>query len=172
MRNRDESPSNIKSTPVFHNDRLYVTVGGDIWWGKNRAWLQCIDATKTGDVTGSGLLWSYDLKEHCCSTPAVHDGLVFVADCGRLIHCVNAGTGRACWTHETRGHIWASTLVADGKVYAGTNRRDFWILAASREKKVISGVELDSPTSSTPVAANGVLYVATMKKLYALRKQP
>ncbi len=172
MRNRDESPSNIKSTPVFHNDRLYVTVGGDIWWGKNRAWLQCIDATGTGEITASGLVWSYDLNEHCCSTPAVHDGLVFVADCGRQIHCVDAGTGRACWTHETRGHIWASTLVADGKVYVGTNRRDFWILAADREKKVISTIELDSATSSTPVAANGVLYVATMKKLYALQKPP
>jgi len=170
MRNRDQSPSNVKSTPVFYKDRLYVTVGGDIWWGKTRAWLQCIDATKTGDITASGLVWSYDLKEHCCSTPAVHDGLVFVADCGRQIHCVDAGTGQACWTQETKGDIWASTLVADGKVYVGTNRRDFWILAAGRERKVIRTIELDSATSSTPVAANGVLYVTTMRELYALQR--
>jgi hypothetical protein len=43
------------------------------------------------------------------------------------------------------------------------------VLAASRDKKVISSIELDSSTTSTPVAANGVLYVATMKKLYALK---
>ncbi len=169
LRNRDRSPSNIKSMPVFHNDRLYVTVGGDIWWGKTQAWLQCIDATKTGDVTSSALLWSCDLKDHCCSTPAVQDGLVFVADCGRQIHCVDAGTGEVLWTHEAKGELWASTLVADGKVYVGTRRRDFWVLAASREKRIISTVQLDSATASTPVAANGVLYVTTMKKLYALQ---
>jgi outer membrane protein assembly factor BamB len=172
MRNRDVSPSNIKSMPVFVDNRLYVTVGGDIWWGKNKAWLQCIDAAGTGDITASGLLWSCDLKNHCCSTPAVHDGLVFVADCGRLIHCVDAATGRECWTHDAGADMWASTLVADGKLYVGTNRGDFWVLAAGREKRVISTLRLDSDIAGTPVAANGVLYVTTMRKLYALRKTP
>jgi len=170
LRNREVSPSNIKSMPVLHDNRLYITVGGDIWWGKSQAWLKCIDATRTGDVTDSALIWSYDLKDHCCSTPAVHEGLVYVADCGRMIHCVDAKTGQVCWTHETKGDIWASTLVADGKVYVGTNRRDFWILAAGREKKVLSTVQMDSAVSATPTAANGVVYVATMRKLYALKK--
>ena len=168
LRNREVSPSNVKSTPVFFENRLYVTHGGDIWWGKDQAWLKCIDATKTGEVTDSALVWSYDLQKHCCSTPSLHEGLAFVADCGRMIHCVDARTGQACWTHETKGDIWASTLVADGKVYVGTRRRDFWVLAAGREKKVISTVRLDSAIAASPVAANGVLYVTTMKKLYAL----
>ena len=170
LRNRSVSPSNVKSTPVFHDNRLYVTVGGDIWWGKTQAWLQCIDATKTGDVTSSALLWSCDLKKHCCSTPAVHDGLVFVADCGRMIYCVDAKTGQVYWTHEAKGDIWASTLVADGKVYVGSRRRDFHIFAAGREKKVLAEIKLDSAIAATPVAANGVLYVTTMKKLYAFQK--
>ncbi|HON90732.1 MAG TPA: PQQ-binding-like beta-propeller repeat protein [Sedimentisphaerales bacterium] len=170
LRNREVSPSSIKSMPALHDNRLYITVGGDIWWGKNQAWLKCIDATKTGDVTDSALIWSYDLKDHCCSTPAVHEGLVYVADCGRMVHCVDAKTGQVCWTHETKGDIWASTLVADGKVYVGTNRRDFWILAAGREKKVLSTVQMDSAVSATTTAANGVVYVTTMRKLYALKK--
>jgi outer membrane protein assembly factor BamB len=172
MGNRDVSPSNIKSMPVFVDNRLYVTVGGDIWWGKNKAWLQCIDATGTGDITAAGLVWSCDLKDHCCSTPAVQDGLVFVADCGRLIHCIDAATGRELWSHDAGADMWASTLVADGKVYVGTNRGDFWVLAAGREKRVISTLRLDSDVAGTPTAANGVLYVATMRKLYALRKTP
>ena len=170
--NRRESPSNIKSIPVFHNNRVYVTVGGDIWWGKHEAWLKCIDATRRGDITDDGEVWSYPLERHCCSTPSIRDGLVFVADCGRRIHCVDAETGKPYWTHETKGEIWASTLVADGKVYIGTKLRDFWVLAASKNKRVISLIELDSPMHATPVAANGVLYVATMKKLYAVRTEP
>jgi outer membrane protein assembly factor BamB len=169
IRNRSESPSNIKSIPVFYKNRVYVTVGGDIWWGKNQAWLKCIDATRTGNITNRGEVWSYPLEQHCCSTPSIYDGLVFVADCKGLVHCVDAETGRSYWTHQTNGEIWGSTLVADGKVYVGTRRGDLWVLAASRDKKVISSIELDSSTTSTPVAANGILYVATMKKLYALK---
>jgi outer membrane protein assembly factor BamB len=168
IRNREESPSNIKSMPVFHDNRLYITYGGDIWWGKHKAWLTCIKATGTGDITHSATLWSYPVERHCCSTPAVYDGLVFVADCTGLIHCVDAETGRAYWTHDAKGEIWASTLVADGKVYVGTRRRDFWVLAASREKQVLSSIRLKDPIHGTTVAANGVLYVATMKELYAV----
>lgn len=169
--NRGESPSNVKSVPVFQQDRVYLTLGGDIWWGKNKAWLKCIDATQTGDITSTGLAWSYELTGHCCSTPSVWGGMVFVADCGKQVHCVDAQTGKAYWTHDAEGEIWASTLVADGKVYVGTRRGVLWVLAAGREKKVISRAQLDSGIAGTPVAANGVLYITTGRKLYALQKQ-
>ena len=45
-----------------------------------------------------------------------------------------------------------------------------WILAAGKEKRVLSSVRLGAPMDSTPVAANGVLFVATMKRLYALQR--
>ena len=170
IRNRRESPSNIKSMPVFHNGRLYVTVGGDIWWGKRQAWLQCIDVTGTGDVTENALLWSYPVERHCCSTPAIHDGLAYVADCAGNVHCVDAENGRPYWTHDAGSEIWASTLVADGKVYIGTRRGDFWVLASGKDKQVLSSIRLDDAVISTAVAANGTLYVGTMGRLYALRQ--
>jgi outer membrane protein assembly factor BamB len=166
--NRRVSPSNIYGMPVFYRDRIYVAGGGDIFWGKNEAWLQCIDATGKGDVTGTALLWSYPLERHVLSTPAIDQGLVFVADCGRKMHCVDAETGKAYWTHDITGEVWASPLVADGKVFLGARNGDFWVFAASKEKKVLSKVALGSPISGSACAANGVLYVATMSHLYAL----
>lgn len=170
IRNRRESPSNIKSMPVFHNGLLYITLGGDIWWGKNQAWLKCFRTTGAGDITSDALVWSYPVERHCCSTPAIHDGLAYVADCGGKVHCVDAQTGRPYWVHDARGEIWASTLVADGKVYIGTRRGDFWILAAGKEKRVLSSIRLDDAIHSTTVAASGTVYVATMARLYALQK--
>jgi outer membrane protein assembly factor BamB len=168
--NRTTSPSNIKGTPVFCQNRVYVTVGGDLWWGKNQAWLKCIDATKKGDITQSGEIWSYPLDRHSMSTPSIADGLVYVADCRGKIHCVDAETGAPYWVHETESENWASTLVADGKVYLGTRSGVFWVLAAGKEKKVIAKIEMDSAISATTVAANGVLYVTTMRNLYAIQK--
>lgn len=169
--NREESPSNISGMPVFHQGRVYVASGGDVWWGKREAKLTCIDATGRGDVTSTGQVWSYALTRHCSSTPAVTSGLVFVADCGGLVHCVEAATGTGLWTHRTGGEIWGSTLVADGKLYVGSRRRDFWVLSATREKRVIHTVTLDSPVHGTATAANGVLYVPTMRSLYAFERR-
>ena len=168
--NRRESPSNLYGFPVFDHHRLYLAGGGDLWWGKNEAWLKCIDATKTGDVTSSAEIWAYPLVKHVLSTPAIYRGLVFIADCGRRVHCLDAKTGKALWTHEANGEFWSSPLVADGKVYIGTRRGDFWVFAAEREKRILSTVEFGAPISATATAANGVLYVSTMFELFAIAR--
>jgi outer membrane protein assembly factor BamB len=166
--NRRVSPSNIYGMPVFHRDRIYVAGGGDIFWGKNVAWLQCIDASQQGDATADTPIWSYPLERHVLSTPAIHDGIAFIADCGRKMHAVNAESGQPYWTHDITGEVWASPFVADGKVYLGARNGDFWVFAASKEKEVLSKIPLGSPISASACAANGVLYVATMTHLYAV----
>ena len=168
--NRQEGPSVISGMPVVHQGRVYVTAGGDVWHGKREAWLKCIDASKTGDITRGGEVWSYTLKRHSMATPAVHGGLVYITDSGRQVHCVDAATGRRVWVHETRGEIWASPLVADGKVYVGTMRGRLWVLAAGRHKKLLATIRLPHPMATSPIAANGVLYLATMRTLFAVSK--
>ena len=170
--NRREGPSNIFGMPVFLDGKLYVAGGGDIFWGKNAAWLKCIDATKGGDITRTGEVWSYALEKHVMSTPAVFNGLIFIADIGRKMHCVDAATGQALWTHDIKGDAWASPYVADGKVYLGTRSGNFYVWAAAREKTVLNEMELKMPISATATAANGVLYIATMQNLYAITGTP
>jgi outer membrane protein assembly factor BamB len=163
--NKSEGPSNIYGMPVYADGKLYVAGGGDIFWGKNKAWLKCLDA-----ATGAEL-WSYELNKHVLSTAAVADGLVFIADIGRTIHCVDAATGKGVWTEAgPKGDFWSSPLVADGKLYIGSRKGDFWIMSASREKKIFATLDLGAGISGTATAANGVLYIATMKQLIAIGK--
>jgi outer membrane protein assembly factor BamB len=166
--NRQQSPSMISGMPVLHEDRVYVAAGGDIWWGKREASLYCIDASGKGDITETGRLWTAKLNRHCSSTPAVYDGLVFIADCGGVVHCLEAASGKTLWAHQAGGDMWGSTLVADGKVYVGTRRKRLWILKAARQLEVLCEAKLDSAVQGTPTAApDGTLYVATMRRLYA-----
>jgi outer membrane protein assembly factor BamB len=166
--NRREGPSVIMGMPVIEGGHVYLTSGGDPWWGKQQSVLKCLDARGAGDVTKSAQIWSYPMPRETCSTPAVYDGMVFSTDVGGHVHCVDAATGKPLWTHKAVGEFWASPLVADGKVYAGTRRGQFVVLAASREKRLIAKIDLDEPVNGTAVAANGVLYVPTMKHLYAI----
>lgn len=169
LHNIRESPSGILGMPVFYKNRIYVTVGGDIWWGKRDVWLKCIDASLTGDITKTGEIWSQTLERSSTATPAISNGLVYVTDCGRNLHCIDAENGNSYWTHELKLDSWSSALVADKKVYVGSRGSDFWILEEGKEKKVLHSATLDSPIHSTPVVANGVLYISTMKRLYAVK---
>ncbi len=62
--------------------------------------------------------------------------------------------------------------MADGKVYVGSRGKNFCILSPARELNLLKIVEFPAAISSTPVAANGVLYVNTLKTLYALEVSP
>jgi outer membrane protein assembly factor BamB len=165
--NHKESPSVIMGMPVFHNNRIYVSSGGDPWWGKGSGTIKCIDATKSGDITKTGEIWSYPLR-NTTATPAIHDGLIYVADLGGTVHCLDAETGKPYWTHKAVGDFWSSCLVADGKVYIGSRRGQFLIFAEGKEKRLLATIDMGSPVGGTPTAANGTLFVATMTRLYAI----
>ena len=70
-----------------------------------------------------------------------------------------------------QGDLWASPLVADGKVYLGPRRGDFGVFAAAQEQQILATIDLAEPVNSTATAANGVLYVATMSRLSAVARQ-
>jgi outer membrane protein assembly factor BamB len=93
-----------------------------------------------------------------------------VADFSGFVHCLDAETGRPYWVHDTLSHIWGSTLVADGKVYFGTEDGDVVILQAGKQLKLIKKIDMRSPVYSSPVVANGTLYVSTPTHLYAIKK--
>ena len=99
-------------------------------------------------------------------------GLLFVGDFSGFIHCLDAETGKLYWIYDMKAHMWGSTMVADGKVYAGDEDGDFTVLAATKGKKLpadkvkpggpeneaefISETNLGSAVYGTPIVANGV----------------
>ena len=162
-------PSEIIATPVFHEGRVYVAVGQDPLHGRGRGMLNCIDAAGTGDITATGKVWSYDALDRSLSTVSVADGLVYVADVIGSLHCLDAETGKPVWVERTGAETWASTFVADGKVYLPT-KKALYVFAAGRKKKRLGEIYLGAPSYCTPVAANGVLYVASQNYLWAVRQ--
>jgi outer membrane protein assembly factor BamB len=175
-----DGPSEVAGTPVFWKNRVYVTTGQDPEHNEGVGNLVCIDATKTGDVTNTGVLWRNKEIHRSMSTVSITpEGLLFIADLSGFVHCLDAETGKSFWQYDMKAHVWGSTLVADGKVYIGDEDGDFVVFAASKEKKVLSntivdgkeadGPNLGAPIYSTPVVANDVLYVASSYHLYAIQ---
>jgi len=166
----DSTSYEITAMPVFYKNRVYVPITQEPFHRMKEAWLVCLDATKAGDITRGGIVWAYEDISSCISTVSIADGLLYVTDFDGDLHCVDAGTGKPYWVHRIGGDVWGSTMVADGKVYVGTKRQMLWVLAAGKELKVLSQIRMRAPILTTPTAANGMLYIATNKHLYAVGK--
>lgn len=156
------------STAVVYDERVYIANGQDPEHGEGVGHLYCIDATKRGDITETGRLWHYDKIRRSISTPAVHDGLIYYPDFSGFLHCLDAKTGQVMWVHDMLAAMWGSPLLADGKIYLGDEDGDVVVLQAGKEKKVLAEMNMGSSIYSTPVPANGVLFINNRNQLFAL----
>ena len=156
------------STPVFSGGKIFMSVGQDPDSGVGIGHTYCIDPTKRGDITESGRVWQYDKINRSISTAAVVDGLVYISDLQGFLHCLDAATGKSYWNYDMLAAVWGSPLVADGKVYLGDEDGDVAVLEAGKEMKLISENYMGDSVYSSPVPANGVLYIMTRTALYAI----
>ena len=104
------------------------------------------------------------------STAAIHDDVVYISSLSGFLHALDAQTGEEFWTYDTFAAVWGSPFVADGKVYIGDEDGDVAVLREGRELEEIGEYNLGASVYSTPVARNGVMYILTRNRLWALQE--
>ena len=155
-------------TPVIYEDRVYIGNGQDPEHGEGTGHFYAIDPTKRGDITKSGLIWHFDKIRRSISTAAIVDGLVYIPDFSGYFHCLDAKTGQLYWTHDMLAAIWASPLVADGKIYLGDEDGDVVVMAHGKEAKVLTEMNMGSAVYATAVPAHGTLFLNNRSQLFAI----
>ncbi len=106
----------------------------------------------------------------CLVTP---NGLCFAPDFSGFLHCLDAKTGQVYWTFDMESAMWGSPLYADGKVFVTDEDGDVRIFADDKEMKKLSPADdhlnLGSASYCSPVLVDGVLYVTTRDRLFAIK---
>ncbi len=168
--------SSIVATPVVYDDKVFLALGEDPDNGDGSGFLHAIDATKRGDVTESGRVWRVGGEvfpgnstfHRTLSSVAIADGLLYAADLAGFLYCFDVRTGKPHWRHDAFASVWGSPLVVDGKVMLGTTDGEVVVLRHGKELEELGLNDMRSTVYTTPVAANGVLYISTRNQLVAV----
>jgi hypothetical protein len=131
--------------------------------------------------SNSGLVWDFtsivdgeefvDTMHRTLSTVAIHDELVIAPDFSGLVHCLDARTGKKHWSYDMFAALWASPLIVGKHVYIADEDGElavFRLAADAADVRPITEIAFDEPIYSSPIFANGVLYIATRQMLYAI----
>jgi outer membrane protein assembly factor BamB len=123
------------------------------------------------DADGDGEMGFEETMHRSCGTVAIKDGLLYIADFSGLFHCLDLKTGKPHWTYDMLGQAWGSPLIVENKVYIGDEDGDVSIFELS-SKKQEEPIEINMGTSvySTPIVANGILYISSRNWLFAIEE--
>ncbi len=129
-----------------------------------------------GDVTDTHILWSIK-KTPKVSTPVYHDGYLYWLDNKGIAYCANAKTGEEVYEERMRiggrgDKVYASGVLADGKIYYVTRQDGTFVLATGPEFDQLAHNDLgdESVFNATPVVSKSQLLIRSDRFLYCIGK--
>jgi outer membrane protein assembly factor BamB len=108
---------------------------------------------------GGGIRWRNRVGELNASSPAYHDGRVFIVDLepGRAM-ALDAETGKKVWQRDLPGRSESSPVVADGKVIFGCECGTLYAVA-EKTGKLVWQRDLGGAIKGGPAVHNGLVFV-------------
>ena len=144
----------IRSSPVIGDGTIYVVAEderlyavdaatGELKWRKRlgldfpmtysdgRLFVTMDSELRTLDANTGSVLWSYDLGSESWSTPAVAEGIVYVATDNYGLHAVDVVSGEPIWKFKSVMRRWASPAIGAGVVYIRSLQRMYTLDATT-----------------------------------------
>lgn len=154
-----------------------VTNGGIVYAiGGRRNTAMAVKAGGRGDVTDSHVLWTKGVGSNVVS-PVYHDGHLYWVHEGRgTAYCINAETGETVYQERLQprpGTVYASPLLADGKLYCVSQHNGTYVIAASPTFELLAVNQFASDehrANACAVAHEGQLLIRSDKYLHCVGK--
>jgi cysteine-rich repeat protein len=146
--------SNGASVADGDNDGdLEVYFGVFNWEGVDNQAI-CLD-----EATGNEV-WTANINGNSTSTPAVHDGKVFIGSDDGSLYALDAGDGSYLWSYATGGEVWSAPAVSgDGKVCFGSLDHTVYCVSEETGSMIWSYFTGASRLISSPAISDGMLIV-------------
>jgi outer membrane protein assembly factor BamB len=126
-----------------------------------------------GDVTETNVVWQHKFGT-VVSSPVYFQGHLYWS--GGTAYCMRAGNGSVVYKEHLKpgsGDIYASPLLADGKLYYVSRTKGTFVLEAGPKFKLLAHntLDADSVFNGSPAVSNSHLLLRSNRFLYCLGKE-
>ncbi len=137
----------INTGVVVRGHDVIVSHGDENLEGNDLGLIAAIDGTQTGDIKTTK--WAVKGTEFGYSSPLLDGTRVYQLDNSSRLQAFDIETGKELWTLPLGTLQKAPPVLADGKIYVGTDAGSFFIIRPRADRaEVLSKVELPNSTNS------------------------
>ena len=166
----------ILNSAIYKDGIAYITHGEENTDTTQMGMVAAVDATKSGQLARDAFKWFTRGFMPTFPSPVMDNERLYTVDNGAIVAAFDLKTGTEVW-HRSLGTLQkGSPVLADGKLYVGTENGKVYILRPSA-----TGVEVldedalptgsqggPEPIVASPIVANGRVIITSMDAMYAI----
>ena len=170
----------VNTGVVVRDDVVFMSHGDENLEGTELGMIAAIAGGRTGEITET--IWNVKGRELGYSSPLIDGDRLYQIDTGSTLLAFDTETGEELWELPLGNAQRAAPVLADGKIYVGTNGGAFYIVRPGESgAEVLSRVELPVSTDSccssegTPeqivagaAVSRGRVFFVTSDAIYAI----
>jgi outer membrane protein assembly factor BamB len=173
----DVSKRAILNSAIVRDNVAYVTHGEENIDTTEMGLIAAVDATKTGTLGADAFKWRTQGFLPTFASPVMDGERLYTMDNSAIVGAFDLKTGARLW-EKTLGTLQkGSPVLADGKLYVGTENGKFFILRPSAtgvevlDEDLLGTAQAPEPIIASPIVADGRVYVTSMEATYAIGKR-
>ncbi|HKU76571.1 MAG TPA: PQQ-binding-like beta-propeller repeat protein [Pyrinomonadaceae bacterium] len=168
------SKRGLNTGVVVHNNMAILTHSEENLASNEMGMIVAVDATAKGDIKPEQIKWQVYGWQGGFSSPVIDGERLYQIDNGANLAAFDVNTGKQLWLQNLGTIQKASPVLADGKLYVGTENGKFFILKPSAtgceilDQDQLGTEALPEAIIGSVAVANGRIYFATDAGLYSI----
>ena len=173
----DVSKRAINNSVVMRGTTAYVTHSEENNDTSEMGMVAAIDGAAKGDVGASQIKWVTRGFLGGFASPVYDDQRLYHMDNGAVLGAFDLQSGKKVWDRNLGTIQKGSPVLADGKIYVGTENGKFFILRPKADgvdvldEDWLGSQQSPEPIIASPAVADGRVYVVSMNATYAIGKR-
>jgi outer membrane protein assembly factor BamB len=171
------SKRGLNTGVVVYNNTAILTHSEENLDSSEMGMMVAVDATSKGEIKKDQAKWVTYGWQGGFSSPVLDGDRMYQIDNSANIAAFDVNTGKQLWLKNLGTIQKASPVLADGKLYVGTENGKFFILKPSAtgceilDEKQLGTEAVPDKVIGSAAVANGRVYFATESTLYAIGKK-
>ncbi|HXG90455.1 MAG TPA: PQQ-binding-like beta-propeller repeat protein [Vicinamibacterales bacterium] len=170
----DVSKRAILNSVLYRDGIVYLSHGEENIGTTEMGMVAALDARRTGDLKDDAFKWKTLGFLPTYASPVMDGERLYSVDNSAIVAAFDLQSGKRLWERGLGTLQKGSPVLADGKLYVGTENGKFFILRPSAtgvevlDEELLGTAAAPEPIVASPIVADGRVYVTSMEATYAI----